>query len=94
MATIGIAFGTWNPRMGLMETINQAENIESSGSSQTSSNTGTDADEVVEVATAGAIWVTRDGTTAAVGEGSFVPANTTRHFPAGFGTVIKVIDDS
>jgi hypothetical protein len=93
MATVSVVFGKWHGKKPVITVRNQSEVITSSGASQTSSNTGTVGDDCVEVATSGgAVWVTIDGTTAAAGTGFLLPDGTTRHFDAGFGTVVKVID--
>ena len=93
MATVSVVFGKWHGSKPIMAKRNQSEAITSSGTSQTSSNTGTAADDCVEVATSGgAVWVTTDGTTAAAGTGYLLPDGTTRHFDAGAGTQVKVID--
>ena len=93
MATVSVVFGKWHSSKPVISKRNQSEAVTSSGSSQTSSNTGTKADDCVEIATSGgAVWVTVDGTTAAAGTGFLLPDGTTRHFEAGFGTVVKIID--
>lgn len=93
MATVSVVFGKWHGSKPVISKRNQSEVITSSASSQTSSNTGTKADDYVEVATSGgAVWVTIDGTTAAAGTGFLLPDGTTRHFDAGLNTVVKVIN--
>ena len=93
MATASVVFGNWHDSKPVMVKANQSEAITTSGSSQTSSNTGQKRDDCVEVAvTGGAIWVTIDGTTAAAGEGFLLPDGTTRTFDAGFGVQVKIID--
>ena len=93
MATVSVIFGTWHDKEPIMSKANQSEVLTSSGTSQTSANTGTTADQCVEVATSGgAIWVTLDGTTAAAGTHFLLPDGTTRTFDAGFGTQVKIID--
>lgn len=93
MATVSVVFGKWHSSKPVISKRNQSEAVTSSGSSQTSSNTGTKADDCVEVATSGgAVWVTIDGTTAAAGTGFLLPDGTTRHFDSGFGTQVKIID--
>ena len=94
MATVSVIFGKWHSTKPVISKRNQSEAITSSGSSQTSSNTGTKNDDCVEIATSGnAVWVTIDGTDAASGTGFLLPDGTTRHFDAGFGTQVKVIDN-
>ena len=94
MATVSVIFGKWHSSKPVIARRNQSEAITSSGASQTSSNTGTKDDDCVEICTTGgAVWVTLDGTTAASGTGFLLPDGTTRHFDAGFGTVVKVIDN-
>ena len=91
-ATVGIVFGKWHSSQPVMSKLNDSEAVTTTGSAQTSTNTGTKADDCVEVATSGGdIWVTLDGTTPASGTGFFLPDGTTRTFDAGFGTVVKVI---
>lgn len=93
MATVSVVFGKWHHMKPIIAVRNQSEAITSSASSQTSSNTGGTNDDCVEVATSGgAVWVTIDGTTAAAGTGFLLPDGTTRHFDAGSGTQVKVID--
>ena len=93
MATVSVVFGKWHSTKPIISRRNQSEAVTSSGVSQTSSNTGTAADDCVEVATSGgAVWVTVDGTTAASGTGFLLPDGTTRHFDAGLGTQVKLID--
>ena len=93
MATVSIVFATWHHSKPVIAVRNQSEVITSSGSSQTSVNTGTAKDDVVEVASVnGAIWATIDGTTAAAGTGFLIPDGTTRHFDVGFGSQVKLID--
>jgi hypothetical protein len=93
MATVSVVFGKWHGSKPILSKANQSEAITSSGSSQTSANTGTVHDDCVEITTSGGtIWVTLDGTTAAAGEGFLIPDGGTRHFDAGSGTQVKVID--
>ena len=92
---VSVVFGKWHGSKPVMSRLNQSEVLTSTASSQTSANTGTKEDDCVEIATAGgALWVTLDGVTAAVGTGFFLPDGTTRTFDAGFGTVIKVLGDA
>lgn len=91
-ATVSVVFGKWHGNQPVMSRLNQSEAITTTGSAQTASNTGTTADDCVEVATSGGdIWVTLDGSTPAAGTGFFLPDGTTRTFDAGGGTVVKVI---
>lgn len=93
MAIVSVVFGKWHGSKPIMARRSQSEVITSSGTSQTSSNTGTAGDDCVEVATSGgAVWVTTDGTAAAAGTGYLLPDGTTRTFDAGVGTQVKVID--
>jgi hypothetical protein len=93
MATVSVVFGVKHEELPFLKRANQSEAITSSGTSQASSNTGTIKDDCVEVATSGgAIWVTVDGSTAAAGNQFLLPDGTTRHFVAGFGTQVRVID--
>jgi hypothetical protein len=93
MATVNIVFGRWNERWPLLGVVHQSEAITSSGTAQNSSNTGTTKDNCVEITTSGGdIWITLDGTTAAEGDHFLVLNGSTRHVPAGLGTVISVID--
>lgn len=93
MATVSVVFGVKHEELPFLKKANQSEVVTSTGVSQTSSNTGTNKDDCVEVATSGnAIWVTVDGSTAAAGNQFLLPDGTTRHFVAGLGTQVKVID--
>jgi hypothetical protein len=93
MAKVSVVFGRWHGSKPILSKANQSENIDSSGTSQTSSNTGTTADDCVEVAASGgAVWITLDGTTAEEGTHFLIPDGSTRHFDAGLGTKVKVIN--
>ena len=93
MATVSVVFGRWHSSKPIMTKANQTEAITSSGTSQNSSNTGTTADDCVEVATSGgAVWVSLNGSAASATNGFLLPDGTTRTFDAGSGTVVAVID--
>lgn len=93
MATVSVVFGVKHEDLPFLKYANQSEAITSTGVSQTSSNTGTNKDDCVEVATSGnAIWVSLDGTDASAGHQFLLPDGTTRHFVAAVGTQVKVID--
>ena len=93
MATVSIVFGNWHSKQPVMSRHNQTEAITSSGTAQTSSNTGTAGDDCVEVATSGgAVWVALDGNDASSTNGYMLPDGTTRTFDAGFGTTVSVKD--
>lgn len=94
-STVSVVFGKWHDSKPVMSVLNQSEVITTTGSAQTASNTGTKADDCVEVGNAGgAIWVTLNGATPAAGTGFFLPDGTTRTFDAGNGTVVKVIGEA
>ena len=93
MATVSVVFGTRHEELPFLKRANQSEVVTSSGTSQTSSNTGQKTDDCVEVATSGgAIWISLDGTDASAGNQFLLPDGTTRHFQCGVGTSVKIID--
>lgn len=93
MAKVSVVFGRWDERWPLMQPNPRAsENIDSSTSSQASSNSATKADNCVEISTTGNIWVTLDGTTAAEGTHFLIPTGTTRTFPVMVGASVRVIN--
>ena len=93
MATVSVVFGVKDDELPFLKYATQSEDLTSSGASQTSTNSGLSGDDCVEVATSsGAIWVSLDGTDAAAGHQFLLPDGTTRHFAAGIGTQVKIID--
>ena len=103
MASIGIAYGKWHGSKPIMAVYTQTENVESSASAARQTNTGAVGDQCVEVTAVGsAVWITLDGTTdaavpvgGAINNGAvLIPDGATRHFDAGFGTNVSVINDS
>ena len=91
-STVSVCFGSWHSKQPVMTKLISSEAFTTTGSAQTAT-AATGSPDCVEVATSGgAIWITVDGSTAAAGNQFLLPDGTTRHFVAGLGTQIKLID--
>jgi hypothetical protein len=75
MAKVSVVFGKWHGSKPILSKANQSENIDSSGSSQTSqvilARVQTTAWRLAT--SGGAVWITLDGTTAAAGTHFLIP---------------------
>lgn len=94
MPTVSVVFGKWHHKHPLVAKARASEAITSGVANVESTNTGTKDDDFVEVSVSGgAVWI-KVGPTgpASSGDTFLLPDGTTRHFDAGTGTKVNVID--